>query len=105
MLELLGFKSSCSSPLPRQVAPMTNYTVGNFPVSSLRPSSRRCKGHHIISVTQRSATHQQTGKQLIWTVWQDLLRAFGGGGKPCSFPLLFGGGGGCASKMVLVLKP
>lgn len=101
--EVLWFKRA--SPLPRQVALVTNYTVGNFPVSALRLSSHLCKGHRVISVTLRSATHQQTGKELIRTVWQDLLRAFGGGGKPCSFPLWGGGGEGSASKMVPVLKP
>lgn len=81
-----------ASPLPKPVAAVTNYTVGNFPVSALCLSSRHCKGHGVISATLRSAAHQQTGKELIWTVWQDLLRAFGGGGKPCSFPLSRAGG-------------
>lgn len=38
--------------------------MGNLPVSVLRLSSPRCKGHHVTSVTQSSATHEQRGSSL-----------------------------------------
>lgn len=48
----------------RQVTPVTAYTMGNLPVSVLRLSPLHCKGHHVTSVTQSSATHKQRGSSL-----------------------------------------